>query len=130
MDWLNDNVWLFWLGVAFVLAAIGGALGLMFAYWATRLFVRIGGDSIPRPDAIAIDGRVMLFTLAIAVVLAKNGIFSTAMALPSALAMAAAATGMVFGQWARARVSVETFRRWFFAGMLVLGAHLALRVLW
>ena len=55
---------------AFVLAAIGGALGLMFAYWATRLFVRIGGDSIPRPDAIAIDGRVMLFTLAIAVVAA------------------------------------------------------------
>ena len=38
---------------AFVLAALGSALGLMFAYWATRLFVRIGGDSIPRPDAIA-----------------------------------------------------------------------------
>jgi putative ABC transport system permease protein len=55
---------------AFVLAAIGSALGLMFAYWATRLFIRIGGDSIPRPDAIAIDGRVMVFTLAIAIVAA------------------------------------------------------------
>ena len=55
---------------ALVLAAIGSALGLIFAYWATRLFVTIGGDSIPRPDAIAIDGRVMGFTLAIAIVAA------------------------------------------------------------
>jgi putative ABC transport system permease protein len=55
---------------AFVLAAFGSALGLVFAYWATRLFIRIGGDSIPRPDAIAIDGRVMLFTVAIAIVAA------------------------------------------------------------
>jgi predicted permease len=55
---------------ALVLAAIGSALGLMFAYWATRLFIAVGGDSIPRPDAIAIDARVMLFTLAIAVVAA------------------------------------------------------------
>jgi putative ABC transport system permease protein len=55
---------------AFVLAAIGGALGLLFAYWATRLFIRIGGDSIPRPDAIAIDGQVLLFTLTLAIVAA------------------------------------------------------------
>jgi predicted permease len=52
---------------ALVLAAIGSALGLLFAYWATRLFIALGGDSIPRPDAIAIDARVMLFTLAIAI---------------------------------------------------------------
>jgi uncharacterized membrane protein YfcA len=69
-------------------------------------------------------------TLAITIVLAKNGVFSTTMVGPSALAMAAAAVGMVLGQAARARVSAETFRRWFFLGMLVLGAHLASRAVW
>src|SRR4029453_12753830 len=53
-----------------VLAAFGSALGLMFAWGGTRLFITIGGDSIPRPDAIAIDGRVMAFTLGLAVVAA------------------------------------------------------------
>ena len=68
---------------AFVLAAIGSALGLLFAYWATGLFVRIGGDSIPRPDAIAIDGRVMLFTLAIAIVAALLAGMYRAAGLPA-----------------------------------------------
>ena len=53
---------------ALVLAAVGSALGLIFAYWATRLFIAVGGDSIPRPDDITLDARVMLFTLAIAVI--------------------------------------------------------------
>lgn len=53
-----------------VLAAYGGALGLLFAYWATGSFIAIGGDSIPRPEAITIDARVLLFTLAISAVCA------------------------------------------------------------
>ena len=53
-----------------MLALAGGALGLLFAYWASRFFIRIGGDSIPRPEEIAIDGWVMAFALALAILAA------------------------------------------------------------
>ena len=53
---------------AFVLALGGSALGLLFAYWVTGFFVTVGGESIPRPESIAIDGRVLAFTLGLAVV--------------------------------------------------------------
>jgi putative ABC transport system permease protein len=49
-----------------VLALTGSVLGLLFAYWATGFFIALGGESIPRPDAIAIDGRVLAFALALA----------------------------------------------------------------
>ncbi len=50
---------------AFVLAVTGGIVGVLLAFWATRFFVALGGDSIPRQDAIAVDARVLLFSLAI-----------------------------------------------------------------
>ncbi len=53
-----------------LLALAGSALGVLFAYWASRFFVAIGGDSIPRPETIGIDARVMGFALLLAVVAA------------------------------------------------------------
>ena len=52
MDWLNDNVWLFWLGLALVLAAIEAAtvdfVFLMFAGGALAAAVAAGlGASVP-----------------------------------------------------------------------------------
>jgi len=35
--------------------------------------------------------------------------------------------GMAGGQWLRKRISAERFKRWFFIGLLLLGAELALR---
>ena len=52
----------------FVLALIGGAVGIVLAFWATRFFVTIGGDSIPRQDAIAMDARVLGFALLLATI--------------------------------------------------------------
>jgi putative ABC transport system permease protein len=46
---------------ALVLAAIGGALGVTFAYWATDFFVALAGNSIPRAEGISLDARVLLF---------------------------------------------------------------------
>jgi uncharacterized membrane protein YfcA len=66
-------------------------------------------------------------TLALAAVLARYGMFQTSIAGPSLLALVAALLGMVAGQWVRRRVSAETFRRWFFIGLVGLGVHLALR---
>jgi putative ABC transport system permease protein len=53
---------------AFVLAVAGSALGLVLAYWATGFFMTVGADSIPRPEMIRIDARVLGFTLLLAAV--------------------------------------------------------------
>jgi putative ABC transport system permease protein len=49
-----------------VLAFAGSLLGLLLAYWTTDLFIGIGGGTIPRPDVVRIDGRVIAFALAMA----------------------------------------------------------------
>jgi putative ABC transport system permease protein len=51
---------------AFVLAIAGSVLGLVLAYWAIGFFMAVGGDSIPRPEMIGIDARVLGFTLLLA----------------------------------------------------------------
>ena len=52
----------------FVLAMAGSLLGLLLAYWTTDFFIGLGGGSIPRPDAIQLDARVVGFALLIAAV--------------------------------------------------------------
>jgi uncharacterized protein len=68
-------------------------------------------------------------TLALAAVLVADGALPTAVAGASLLALVPAAIGMALGQWLRMRVSPRAFRITFFAGSLVLGAHLVLRAL-
>jgi predicted permease len=53
-----------------MLALAGSVVGLLFAYWASQFFITIGGDSIPRPDNIGVDLRVMGFALLLAVLAA------------------------------------------------------------
>jgi len=117
---------------ALVLAAIGSALGLAFSYWATRLVVRIGGDSIPRPDAIAIDGRVMLFTLAIAAVAALlAGIAPALQASKPAVVENLREGGREGGTGASRRTrQVLIAAEVALAFVLLAGAGLLLRTLW
>jgi putative ABC transport system permease protein len=115
-----------------VLAAFGSALGLMFAWWATRLFIRIGGESIPRPDSIAIDGRVMLFTLAIAVAAALvAGIIPALQASRPAVVESLREGGREGGSGASRRTRhVLIAAEVALAFMLLAGAGLLLRTLW
>jgi putative ABC transport system permease protein len=48
-----------------LLATFGGAVGLLLAYWGLKLLVAVGPDNIPRLSEIAIDLKVLLFTLLI-----------------------------------------------------------------
>jgi putative ABC transport system permease protein len=50
-----------------MLALAGGALGLLVALWGADLLVVLSGDDIPRATHIGLDGRVLLFTLAVSV---------------------------------------------------------------
>ena len=117
---------------ALVLAAIGSALGLMFAWWATGLFIRIGGDSIPRPDAIAIDARVMAFTLGIAIVAALvAGIVPALQASRPAVVDSLREGGREGGQGASRRTRhVLIAAEVALAFVLLAGAGLLLRTLW
>ncbi len=47
-----------------VLAAAGGALGLLVANWALDLLVSVAPDNLPRLDEVTLDWRVALFTFA------------------------------------------------------------------
>src|SRR5262249_54227086 len=50
-----------------VLGAIGGIAGLAVAYWSTRTLVALGPASIPRLGDVGIDGRVLAFTVLVAI---------------------------------------------------------------
>jgi hypothetical protein len=63
-------------------------------------------------------------TVALAFNLTSAGLLSAATALPGAVAMACAFTGMAIGQAVRARMEPEAFRRWFLIAMIFLGLYL------
>jgi uncharacterized membrane protein YfcA len=66
-------------------------------------------------------------TLALGAALAQAGVMRADLAVPSLVALATSLVGMWLGQLVRARVKAQTFRLFFFIGLLLLGAHLALR---
>lgn len=66
-------------------------------------------------------------TIALAVALAGGGQFAWPSVGASGLVLAGAFAGMILGTALRARMQPATFRRWFFIGLMALGAHLLLR---
>src|SRR5580658_8908806 len=48
-----------------MLAVIGGALGLLFAYCGLRVLIALAPSDLPRLNDIGIDGPVLLFTLGV-----------------------------------------------------------------
>jgi putative ABC transport system permease protein len=48
-----------------LLAALGGALGVLLAFWATDLVMAVGGADIPRLAEVSIDRSVLGFSLAV-----------------------------------------------------------------
>ena len=50
-----------------LLSFIGGALGIALAWWTIKMLGKIAFPFLPRSQEIRIDGRVLLFTLAVSV---------------------------------------------------------------
>ncbi|HEX8149758.1 MAG TPA: ABC transporter permease [Pyrinomonadaceae bacterium] len=48
-----------------LLAAGGGALGLLFAWWGVGALLRLAPDVLPRMESVSLDGRALGFTLAL-----------------------------------------------------------------
>jgi uncharacterized protein len=115
-----------WLG-----PLIGVLTGLVTA--ATGVFVvpavpYLGALNLDKEDMIqALGLSFTVSTFALAAALAAGGAFDFGDVGASTAALAPALLGMAAGGALRGRFSEPTFRRVFFSGLLVLGAHLASR---
>jgi uncharacterized membrane protein YfcA len=115
-----------WLG-----PLIGVVTGLVTA--ATGVFVipavpYLGALNLDKEDTIqALGLSFTVSTIALAAALAAGGAFALGDVGVSTVALAPAFLGMAAGGALRGRFSEQTFRRVFFGGLLVLGAHLASR---
>jgi uncharacterized protein len=144
------------LGCVLVLYAVVGLSAVRFAVparaepWLSPLIGAITGvasaatgvfmvPAVPYLQALALDKddlvqaiglSVTVSTIALTMLLAVDGVMQTSLAGASLLALAPAVAGMLLGQFIRTRVRPEVFRVCFFTGLLLLGAHLALRSLW
>ena len=115
-----------WLG-----PMAGAATGLVTA--ATGVFVI---PAVPYLQALGLarDALVQALglaftasTVALAASLAVHGDFHLGDAEASAYALLPALGGMLAGQWLRGRIAPELFKKCFFAGLLALGLHSALK---
>jgi uncharacterized membrane protein YfcA len=115
-----------WLGpvTGAVTGAITAATGV-FVIPAVPYMQAIGLAKDELVQALGLSFTVS--TLALAVILAGSIGLTMGLAWPSMAGVAVALVGMRLGQAVRARLSPQTFRLWFFAGLLALGAYLAAR---
>src|SRR5206468_287467 len=51
-----------------LLAGTGGSAGLLLAHWSLRLISALGQSSLPRVAEIRLDGTVLVFSAAVALV--------------------------------------------------------------
>ena len=67
----------------FVLALIGGAVGVLLAYWTMEALLAFAGETLPRAEAIGFDVRVVAFAALLALITPL--VFGVAPALRTAL---------------------------------------------
>jgi uncharacterized membrane protein YfcA len=112
---------------------IGGIVGLITGVISAATGVQVI-PSMPFIQAIGMEKDELVqalgvfFTVAtvsLAINLTSTGLLTAATALPGAVAMAAAFTGMFIGQALRSRMQPEAFRHWFLIAMIFLGLYLA-----
>jgi uncharacterized membrane protein YfcA len=112
---------------------IGGIVGLITGVVSAATGVQVI-PSMPFMQAIGMEKDELVqalgvfftvATVALAFNLTSAGLLDASTALPGAVAMAAAFTGMFIGQAVRSRMQPEVFRRWFLVAMIFLGLYLA-----
>jgi putative ABC transport system permease protein len=72
---------------SFTLAGIGGALGILVAWWLLKAFVAIAPADIPRLAQAALDARVLIFTVAVSIISALFFGLAPAVQTPKAEAL-------------------------------------------
>jgi uncharacterized protein len=142
-----------WLGIALVVYAALGLfkvhfsvpprtelwLGLLIGVATGAITVATGVFALPGTPYVqalqmerdkmvqALGMSFTVSTIALAIALSHAGEINMSLFWPSLVGLAVAAVGMGLGQLVRGTMKPETFRLFFFIGLLALGAHLALR---
>jgi uncharacterized protein len=115
-----------WLGP--LIGALTGLITAATGVFAIPAVPYIGPLGLSKDDMIQAFGlSFTVSTIALAAALAAGGAFALGDVGASTAALAPAPLGMAAGGAVRRRFSEQTFRRVFFGGLLVLGAHLASR---
>jgi uncharacterized membrane protein YfcA len=119
----RSEIWLSPL-IGLATGVVTGATGI-FTMPAVPYLQALGLDKDDLVQALGLSFTVS--TAALGAALMGASALQLSEAWISLLALLAALVGMALGQMLRGRVRPETFRFIFFAGLLLLGAHLALR---
>ncbi len=115
-----------WLGLIMGIAT--GAITVATGIFALPMVPYIQALQFDRDKLVqALGLSFTVATIALAAALSHAGEMRMSLAAASTVALVAAPLGMVIGQIVRQKVRPETFRVFFFLGLLALGAHLALR---
>ena len=113
------------------LALAGGACGMALAVWGTDLLLSALPEALPRLEGVGVNGRMVLFTLAISVLTGiafglapawRASSFGFADALSGARGHAGAASGRLRSAFVVAEIAL--------AMVLLVGAGLLLNALW
>ena len=112
-----------------VLALLGGLGGVLLALWGTDLLLALGASALPRGGDVAVQGRVLLFTLAVTLVTGVG------VGLVPALQRSQLSPGTVLGRGAtevsRGRAhAVLVVAEVALALVLITGAGLMLKSFW
>lgn len=110
--------------VGFATGVVNGATGVS----VMPLVPYLNSIGLQREALIQAMGLVfMVAMLALAACLAWTGHFEVASAGASALALLPVFVGMYAGQLIRLRLHADAYRKWFFIGMIGLGAYSVIR---
>jgi uncharacterized protein len=117
-----------WLSplIGLITGVLTGATGV-FVIPAVPYLSALGLEKEDLIQALGLSFTVS--TVALAIGLWLSGQLQASVAGGSLLALVPAVGGMVLGQSIRNRLRPEAFRRWFFAGLLVLGTYMVVRAL-
>ena len=112
-----------WAGPVF--GAVNGILTGMTGSFVVPGVMFLQAIGLPRDMLVQAMG--MLFTvstIALAIALQRNDLFSSELGVTSAAALAPAIAGMIVGQKIRHQLSEARFRQVFFIAVLILGAYI------
>ncbi len=113
-----------------LIGAVTGALAGATGVFVVPLVPYVGSLGFTKDELIqALGLSFTVSTIALALALAAHGRFDPSLAGGSLLALFPALAGMYAGQALRDRLHPEAFRRWFFRGLIALGAYMVLRPL-
>lgn len=113
-----------WTGI--ITGILTGLLTAATGVFVLPAIVYLQGIGMEKDELVqALGLSFTVSTIALSFNLVAGGVFTTSMTLGVVVGLVAAMAGMWLGQMVRRRIDQQTFRRWFFISLLVLGVYLS-----